>query len=76
MNLWTKIFGRQKVDLKKNCEDRDARKATADAAHAHRDAVSQADEIKEMSNRLRALRETNHFAEMIRAAVIKDNGAK
>lgn len=49
--------------------DQDARRALIRAEDAHRKAVEQTGEISALSNRLRALRETNHFADLLRAAL-------
>jgi hypothetical protein len=61
------------VDLKKDTGQRDARRAVAHAENVHNDAVEQTGEITVLSNKLRTLRETNHFAELIRSAI--KNGA-
>mgnify|MGYP001604604188 CR=1 FL=1 len=66
---WIRRIARKNVDLKKDPEQRDAQRAVAHADHVHKDAVDQTGEITVLSNTLRTLRETNHFAELIRSAI-------
>ena len=69
LRLIRRMFGKT-VDLEKNYDQQAALKAARDAEHTRQDAVDQTGEIAVLSDRLRTLRETNHFAELIRAALL------
>jgi hypothetical protein len=50
-------------------EDTEARHAAQHAKAVRNKALEDTGEIAALSNRLRTLRETNHFADLIRAAL-------
>ena len=69
MTSWIRrLFGRT-VDLQKDPDEQAARHAAHQAQVEHQRAIDDSGEIRILSEELRSLRETNHFAELIRTAI-------
>jgi hypothetical protein len=73
---WIRRVSGKTVDLTKDPDQREALQAVAHADHVHQGAVDQTGEITVLSNKLRTLRETNHFAELIRSALKNGEASK
>lgn len=68
-----KILGKDSVDLIKHPETTEAARAVRQAEEARRTASEHTGEIAVLSQRLNELRRDNHFATLIRSAVLGED---